>query len=35
MYLKKIENIQKKYHSLLRDGKEVEMLPLLEEVLLI
>lgn len=33
MYLKKIENIQKKYHSLLRDGKEVEMLPLLEEAI--
>lgn len=31
MYLDKIENIQKKYHSLLRDGKEVEMLPLIEE----
>ena len=31
MYLDKIENIQKKYHSLLRDGKEVEMLHLIEE----
>lgn len=31
MYLDKIENIQKKYHSLLRDGKEVEMPPLIEE----
>lgn len=33
MYLDKIENIQKKYHSLLRDGKEVEMLPLIEEAI--
>lgn len=33
MYLEKIENIQKKYHSLLRDGKEVEMLPLIEEAI--
>ena len=33
MYLGKIENIQKRYHSLLRDGKEVEMLPLIEEAI--
>ena len=33
MYLDKIENIQKRYHSLLRDGKEVEMLPLIEEAI--
>lgn len=33
MYLEKIENIQKKYHSLLRDGKEVEMLPIIEEAI--
>lgn len=33
MYLEKIENIQKKYHSLLRDGKEIEMLPLIEKAI--
>ncbi|MDD7353232.1 MAG: DUF4037 domain-containing protein [Peptoniphilaceae bacterium] len=33
MYLEKLENLQKKYHSLLRDGREMEMLPIIEEAI--
>lgn len=33
MYLDDINDLQKKYHSLLRDGREMEMLPLLEKAI--